>query len=160
MQMPAATAIACSTIARASSGLDRTRASAAAIANGPPEPMPITPSSGSIRSPVPDRRYGKRGSATRSIAARRRSARSGRPLEVAPVLVELALESSEQSEAVGRRAGKAGEHAIVIEPPHLARRVLDDGLAERHLSVAGHDHLALVADGEYGRCVGCHAGRN
>ena len=78
MQMSAAIFIASSAIWRASSGLCRASARAAAIANGPPDPTATIPSSGSIRSPVPESRNVDLRSATISIASRRRSSRSVR----------------------------------------------------------------------------------
>src|SRR5690606_17702264 len=74
-------------------------------------------------------------------------------LEIAAMLLELCLEAAEQRKAVGGRAGKAREHTILVEPAHLARLVLDDGLTERHLAVAGHHDAIAMADGKNGRRV-------
>ena len=67
----------------------------------------------------------------------------GRALEVAAILLELGFEAREQRKRIGRRAGKAGEDVVVIEAPDLAGALLDDGIAERHLTVAGQ-HGAIV----------------
>ena len=110
-------------------------------------PMPIAtmPCSGSSTSPVPVMMSDALRSATASIASSRRRMRSERQsfasstaerARLALVLLELRLEALEQRERVGGRPGKAGEHAIVVEPAHLARRGLDDDVAERHLPVA------------------------
>ncbi len=68
-------------------------------------------------------------------------------------LLELAFEALEQGERVGRAASEAGEHLVVIEPPHLAGVALHDGVAEGDLSVAAHGDSAVLADGEDGRAV-------
>ena len=67
-----------SVISRALNSVCAARARAAARAHDPPEPTAMTPSSGSIRSPVPDRAKRLSRSATTSCASRRRSARSVR----------------------------------------------------------------------------------
>ena len=54
-----------------------------------------------------------------------------RALQVAAVLLELGLETGEEREGIGRRSGKAGEDALVVEPADLAGALLDDGLARR-----------------------------
>ena len=50
-------------------------------------------------------------------------------LQLPLVLVELGFEALEQRECIGGRAGESGEHAIVVEPAHLARGGLDDDVA-------------------------------
>ena len=77
----------------------------------------------------------------------------GRPLEIAAILLELRLEAREQRERVGGRAGEAGENPVVVEPPDLPRALLDDGLAEGHLAVAGQHGAVAVADGKNCRAV-------
>ena len=59
-----------------------------------------------------------------------------RAREMALVLFELGLEALEQRERVGGRSGEAREHAVVVQAAHLARRRLDDDVAERDLAVA------------------------
>ena len=76
MQISPAIAIAFSAIARASSSVLPASALAAASAYGPPDPIATMPSSGSIRSPVPDSRNVAVLSRTMSIASRRRRMRS------------------------------------------------------------------------------------
>ena len=92
------------------------------------------PYSGSSTSPVPVMTSDDVVSATASIASRRRRIAVGAPvlrqldggaLQLALMLVELRLEALEQRERVGSRAGKSGEHAIVVKATDLARRRLD-----------------------------------
>ena len=59
-----------------------------------------------------------------------------RAREMALVLLELRLEALEQREGIRRRAGEARQHLVVVQPAHLARRRLDDDVAERDLAVA------------------------
>ena len=112
-----------------------TSALAAACAKAPPDPMPMMPSSGSIRSPVPDSRnvdlrstmtQHRFEAAQRAIGAPVLGELDGGAIEIAAILLELGLEPGEQRKRIGRRAGKAGEDAVVVEPPDLPRAVLDD----------------------------------
>ena len=77
----------------------------------------------------------------------------GGSLEVAAVLLEFGLEAGEEGERIGGRAREAGQDPVVVQPPDLAGLLLDDGVAEGDLAVAGHHGLAVVADGEDGGCV-------
>ena len=77
----------------------------------------------------------------------------GRALEVAAILLELGLEAREQRERIGRRAGKPGENAVVVEPPDLPGALFDDGVAEGHLTVAGHHRLVAVANRQHCSCA-------
>jgi hypothetical protein len=77
----------------------------------------------------------------------------GRALEIAAILLQFGLEPREEGERIGGRPGKAGQDPLVVEPPDLARALLDDGVAEGDLAVAGHDRLAVVADGQDRGCV-------
>jgi hypothetical protein len=61
------------------------------------------------------------------------------------VLFELGLEALEERESIGRGAGEPSNHLAVIEPPHLARRALDDDIAERDLPIT--TDRDLVANG-------------
>ena len=126
---------------------------------------PRCPSSGSMRSPLPDSRNVAFLSSTTSIASRRRRMRSLRQslasstadaLEIAAILLELRLEAREQRERIGGRAGEAGQDAIVVEPADLPGALLDDGLPEGHLAVAGQHRPVAVADRENGRAVNHH----
>src|SRR5882672_500912 len=78
MQRSAAMASDLRTTPSASSWEFSSRARAAACAYGPPEPIAINPSSGSITSPMPVMISDDSRSATASIASRRRSTRSVR----------------------------------------------------------------------------------
>jgi hypothetical protein len=71
----------------------------------------------------------------------------GAASEIAVVLLEFRFETAEQGEGVGSGAGEPGEDLVVIEPADLLRRVLDDGLTERDLSVAGKYYAAVAANG-------------
>ena len=79
--------------------------------------------------------------------------------EVALVLLELRLEALEQRERVGGAAGEAGEDAVLVQPPHLARAGLDDDVAERHLAVAAERDGRAAPDGEDGGAVKLLHGR-
>ena len=68
--------------------------------------------------------------------------------EVAVILLQLGLETAEQSESVGGRTGKSGKNFLLIEPADLLGAVFDDGLAQCDLAVASHDHLSLTANAE------------
>src|SRR5260221_250653 len=69
--------------------------------------------------------------------------------QVAVILLQLGLETAEQSESVGGRAGKSGKNLVLIKAANLLRPVLDDGFTERDLSVASHDNLVVAADAEH-----------
>ena len=73
--------------------------------------------------------------------------------QVALVLLELGLEALEQREGIGRRAGEAGQHLVVVEPAHLARRRLDDDVAERDLAVAAERDDVAAAHADDRRAV-------
>ena len=68
----------------------------------------------------------------------------GGAFEVAAILFELRLESGEQREGVGGRAGKSGEDRVVVQPADLARAVLEDRVAQGDLAVAGEHGAVLV----------------
>ena len=104
---------------RASSSVCASSARAADSAYGPPEPIAIRPSSGSITSPVPLMISEVSASATASSASSLPEAALGAPvlghldrgaLQLA-VLLQLGLEQFEQGEGIGGRAGEAGQHA-------------------------------------------------
>ncbi len=164
MQMPAATVIAVSAIARASSDVCLASARAAARAYPPPDPMPTIPSSGSIRSPLPDSRNVDRGSsddehrletAEDAVGSPILRQLHGRSLDVAAVLFQFRLEPGEERKGIGRGTGKAGQHLVVVQAPDLPRRLLDDRVAEGHLAVAGQDRPAVVSNRE-NRCAVVH----
>ncbi len=71
----------------------------------------------------------------------------------AGILLELGLEPLEQGEGVGGGAGEAADHVALAEAAHLAGIGLDDGLADRDLTVAADDHAAALADGQDGGAV-------
>src|SRR5262249_52970274 len=77
-------------------------------------------------------------------------------LEISAVLLQLRLEAREQRERVGGGSGKAGENPIVVEAPDLLGGLLDDGLTEGDLAVAGHHRAVAMADGEDGCAVKRH----
>ena len=120
-------------------------ARAAALAYEPPEPIATIPYSGSSTSPLPvmisERLVVGDGEhrlepAQDAVGAPVLGQLDGRAHEVALVLLELGLEALEEREGVGGRAGEAGEHLVVMQSAHLARRRLDDDVAERDLAVA------------------------
>ena len=78
--------------------------------------------------------------------------------QVALVLLELGLEALEEREGVRGGAGEAGQHLVVVELAHLARRALDDDVAQGDLAVAADGHLpaavgALAPHADDGRAV-------
>ena len=72
--------------------------------------------------------------------------------------LQLGLEPLEQGEGVGRRAGEARDDLAVADAPDLLGVALDDGLAHRHLAVAGHHDLAVLANREDGRGMPARTG--
>src|SRR5881397_627225 len=79
-----------------------------------------------MRSPVPERRY------ARSALATIRNAWSCRKY------------------LSGRQSRKSGENAIAVKPANFRRAVLHDRVADRHLTVAGHGHGAILANADDG----------
>ena len=57
------------------------------------------------------------------------------------MLFQLGFKALEQREGVGRGAGKAGQHLAMVQLAHLARRALDDDVAQRDLAVAANGDL-------------------
>jgi hypothetical protein len=77
------------------------------------------------------------------------------------VFLELRLEPLEQRERIGGRPGETSEHAVVVDPPHLARGGLDDDVAERHLAIASEAHDVVAAYRKDGGAVkGFHVRRD
>jgi len=74
----------------------------------------------------------------------------GATAQVAVILLQFGLEPAEQGESVGGRAGKSGQNLVLIKAPNFFGPVLDDGFAERDLSVAGHNNLVVAAHAEDG----------
>src|SRR5260370_9789471 len=72
----------------------------------------------------------------------------GGAAEAAVILLQLGLETAEQSESVGRRAGKSGKNLVLIEAANLPRPVPDDRFTERDLSIARHDDFVIAANAE------------
>ena len=149
-------------MARASRSVFAASALAAASAYGPPDPIATMPSSGSMRSPVPDSRNVDVLSSTiehrlepaqNAIAAPVLRELDGGAFEVAAILFELRFEAREQRERIGGRAGEAGENPVVVEPADFPGGLLDDGLAEGHLPVAGQHGAVAMPDREDGRAV-------
>ena len=154
--------IASLAISRASRVVCRASALAAASAYAPPDPIAMIPSSGSMRSPLPESRYvdlrvhhdqHRFQTPQDAVGPPVLGQLHDRPLEVAAVLFELGFEAREQRERVGRRAGKAGENPVVVELPDLPGRLLDDGVAERDLAIARHHRPGAVANRQDRRCL-------
>src|SRR5207237_6011595 len=68
------------------------------------------------------------------------------PAKVSMKLLQLGLETREQSETVGGRPSKPRNDLVVVEPPDLLCTVFDDGIAQRYLSIAGDSDFAVFAD--------------
>src|SRR5512137_712318 len=127
MQMSAAMPSACSTIARASRSVLRSRASAAAWANGPPEPTAIRSCSGSITSPLPETMNEWLASATVSSASSRRRLRSERQSLASSIAARVRLPNccslaSKRSNSVKASAVPPANPAITL--PSCRRRTL------------------------------------
>ena len=89
----------------------------------------------------------------RTVFSRSKIAPDTKAGELALMLLQLLLQPLEQGEGVGGGAGEACDHRAVAEPAHLARIVLDNGLAKGHLSVAGNYHLAVLTHRQDRRAV-------
>ena len=157
MQIDAATFIACSAMARASRSVWRASAFAAASAYGPPDPMPTTPSSGSIEIARARQQEHRRlvehdehrlEPPQRAIGTPVLRELDRRALEVAAILLQLRLEAREQRERIGGRAGKPREDLVVVQAPDFLGALLDDRVAERHLAVARQHGAIAMPDGE------------
>ena len=110
----------------------------------------MIPSSGSIRSPLPEskkvalrvhhdqHRFEPAQEAIRAPVLRELDRRA---FEIPARLFQLGLEAREQRERIGRRAGKAGEDPIVVEPADFPGGLFHDRVAKGDLAVAGHDRL-------------------
>ena len=155
--MLAAISIDSSAIFLAGMSVWRASAFAAAIAYAPPDPIAMMPSSGSMRSPLPESRYvvsrvhdDQHGlePPEHAVGAPVFRQLHGRSLEVAAILFELGLEAGKERERIGRRAGKPGQDAIVVKPAGLPGVLLDDRVAKRDLTVAGHHRLVTMTDGQ------------
>src|ERR1035437_2889795 len=73
-----------------------------------------------------------------------------RAADVAVILLQFGLETAEQRESVGGRAGKSGKNLVLIEAANLLRPVLNYGFTECDLPISGHDNLVVTADTEDG----------
>ena len=70
--------------------------------------------------------------------------------QIALVLVEFGFEALEQREGVGRAAGKTGKNVAVVERAHLARRCLDDDVAQRDLTIPAQGDAIATPHGQDG----------
>ncbi len=77
----------------------------------------------------------------------------GPPLQVAAALAQFLLEAGEQGECVGGGAGEPGQDLAVEQAADLAGGVLDDGILEGHLAVAGQDRAAVFLHEQNGGSV-------
>ena len=77
----------------------------------------------------------------------------GRPGQLSGILFELGFQALEQGERIRRGAGESGDHLAVAETADLPRALLDNGVADAHLPVAGDHHLLALADGQNGGTV-------
>src|SRR5262249_16451971 len=68
----------------------------------------------------------------------------GRARQTAAMLLELVLEPLEQRERIGRGAREADHDLALRDAAHLLGLVLQNGLAERDLPVAGHRRAAIA----------------
>src|SRR5262249_25539234 len=78
--------------------------------------------------------------------------------QIALMLLELRFEALEQREGVRCTACEAGQNLLVIQPPDLARGLLDYDVAERDLTVtAQRDRIAAPDRKDGGAVIGIHA---
>src|ERR1700676_2894913 len=70
--------------------------------------------------------------------------------QVAVKLLELRFEAREQRERIRGGSGKSGQDPVAIKTAQLARRRLQNFLAERHLPVSSHDDFPIAADAQDG----------
>ena len=63
---------------------------------------------------------------------------------MALMFFELGFEALEQRKGIGGGAGKAGQHPTVVQLAHLARRALDDDVAQGDLTVTANGHLPAL----------------
>ena len=117
----------------------------------------MTPSSGSIKSPVPDKQEHRRlvdddqhrlEPAQRAIGAPVLRELDRRALEVAAILLELRFEAREQRKRIGRRPGEARKNLVVVQPPDFLRALLDDRIAEGYLAVTRQHGPVAVPQGK------------
>ena len=108
---------------------------------------------------------GRRASSTMSIASRRRSTRSVRQSLASSTAERSRLPrycssfDSKRAKSANESAAdpaKPGQDPVVVQPPDLLCRLLDDRLAEGHLAIAGEDGPVAVANGENRRAVEGH----
>jgi len=68
--------------------------------------------------------------------------------QIARMLLQLGLQPLEESEGIGRGAGKAGQDIAFAEPPHLAGIGFHHGRAQGNLAVACDDDGSVLTDGQ------------
>ena len=73
--------------------------------------------------------------------------------QIALVFFQFGFEALEQGEGIRGAAGKPGQNAVVIQPPHLAGSRLDHDITQRHLAVAAERDQGAAADGQNGGAV-------
>src|SRR5260370_36836050 len=66
--------------------------------------------------------------------------------EVAVILLQLGFEAAEKSKRIGGGACETCENLVVVKGGNFFGRGLDNGLAERNLSVAGEYKAAATAE--------------
>src|SRR5271163_1417830 len=64
----------------------------------------------------------------------------GTASQVAVVLLQFRFEAAEEGEGVGGGSRESRKNFVVVKAANLLRRMFDDGLAKRDLSVAGKNH--------------------
>jgi len=71
---------------------------------------------------------------------------NGRAAKVAVVLLQFLFKPAEQRKRIGGGTCKACQNLVLVEPADLLGRVLDYGLAEGYLAVAGQYNLPIAAN--------------
>jgi hypothetical protein len=63
------------------------------------------------------------------------------------ILVQLAFEFLEQSQGIGYRPGKPGQHLVIVKGADFAGSAFHNSLAESDLTVTGHSDFTVPDNG-------------
>ena len=69
------------------------------------------------------------------------------------MFLQLGFKALKQGKRVSRPAGESGEYAFVVYATYLARRGLDDDVAQCHLTIAAQRDLRAAPDRQDGGAV-------
>src|SRR5215216_3635451 len=74
-----------------------------------------------------------------------------RTLEIAVILFEFALETSQQREGIAGCSGETSENLVVIKAPNLLGTRFHHGFAHRHLPVSSESYVGILPDEQHRR---------